>query len=159
LILGIFEGSLILSNCLTLLVHQYYLKDFKKTRFAVAKIIFIQRIDTTYDSVDFGDPMSIITYFKQLCKYTLADSQEEVDRVIDGVVLRIYNKEAKDDSIKFPGVKTLAIMRSTAKKIHDAFQELGRDEDHSTVKTAMSVLGALDEGLESLDSLFASASG
>ena len=30
------------------------------------KTIKIQRTNTTYDSVDFGDPMSIVSYFKKL---------------------------------------------------------------------------------------------
>jgi hypothetical protein len=94
--------------------------------------------------------MSIITYFKKLCQSMTENSEEDVDNAIDSLVLRIYKREAKDDSIKFPGVKTLRIMRSTAKKIHDAFQELGQDEDHSTAKTGTFVLDAMNEALGSL---------
>ena len=55
-------------------------------------IIRIQRTDTTYDSVDFDDPMSIISYFKKLCQATLWKSEEEADFLVDSMMTQIMDK-------------------------------------------------------------------
>ena len=97
-------------------------------------IIRIQRTDTTYDSVDFDDPMSIISYFKKLCQVTLWKSEEEADFLVDSMMTQIMDKETRDDSLEY-AAKAISVMILTAKEIHGALQELGRDDDYSTAKT------------------------
>jgi len=154
-------GFLILSNFLTLYLGALYVKASKRFRTTLWRIIRIQRTDTTYDSVDFGDPISTISYFKKLCQ-AAGKSEEVVDRTINNSMALIVDKETKDDSIKYPGVKALSIMKSTAEKIHGAYQEL---DDYSTTETAERtkrrriveilkfVIPAMDEALKSLSEL------
>ena len=157
-------GCLILSNCFTLFEHQTYEKDdpTRKMVTLLRNLIWIQRTNSTYDSVNFRDRTSIITYFKKLCQATSLMSEEGVDLEINNLMARIIYKEMKDGSTRFPGVKALAIMKLTADKIHGAFQELGRDDDHSTAKitkiadvekTGRFVTNEMYEGLKSLYSL------
>lgn len=80
------QGSLILCNFLSLIVHQYYIKSFEKTQKEVTAVIYLQRTDISFNSVDFDDPMSIISYFKKLCQSVAVYSEEDVDRVIDNIL-------------------------------------------------------------------------
>lgn len=127
---------------------------------AFTSLFWLQRTNSTYDSVDFGDPMSIVVYFKKICQAASGQSEEVVDDAITHLLGRIIDKESKDSSIKFPGVKALSIMKSTAEKIHGAFQELDRGEDSTAktklatiTKTWMVVSRAMDECFRRLRSL------
>ena len=121
------------------------------------KTIKIQRTNTTYDSVDFGDPMSIVSYFKKLLEAKWM-RQKDVNLIVNKIMARIIDKETKD------GMKALSIMKSTADKIHGAFQELSWDGDHTTAKATESkntttgriskfVSNAIKEAVEGLESL------
>jgi hypothetical protein len=116
----------------------------------LAKIIYVQRTDTTYDSVDFDDPMSVIEYFAKLYHpLYLQDSEEEINQIIAGLMLQIFRKDTKDGSKK-SGIQALLIMRSAAMKVHNAFQEL----DSNQVKDiADLVMLAMVEALESIKNL------
>ena len=124
-------------------------------------IILIQHTNSTYDSVDFGDAMSVITYFKKLCQASTGYSEEDIDTAINNLMVRIIDKETRDGSIKYPAIKALSIMKWTADKIHGAFQELGWDGDDFTADTAHNkipkivkiVSSAMDEAAERLESL------
>ena len=122
--------------------------------------IWIQRTNSTYDSVNFGDPVCIITYFKKLFQALTVQYEGgfDAERVINIILVMIIDKGIKD------GVKALSIMKSTAVKIHGAFQELDWDDDNSTANTADAkieriwkvgtiVTIALNEALVRLDSL------
>jgi len=124
-------GSLILCNCLTLLYHRFYIKQGEQVRKMMTRMILVQQTDATYDSVDFGDPMSIMTYFEKILQVTTGLSEEKVHSYI--LVVRAIYMETKDDSMRIPGLKALSIMKSTADKIHGALQGLGPDEDPSAV--------------------------
>ena len=121
-------------------------------------IIRFQRTDITYDSVDFDDPMSIVSYFKKLLQAFSGMPEEDVDLVVNKMMAKIIDKETK----------ALSIMKSTADKIHGVFQELGRDDDYSTTKTteatrlarlrkigknASLMTGVMAEGIKSLSEL------
>jgi len=97
----------------------------------MTRMILVQQTDATYDSVDFGDPMSIMTYFEKILQVTTGLSEEKVHSYI--LVVRAIYMETKDDSMQIPGLKALSIMKSTADKIHGALQGLGPDEDPSAV--------------------------
>ena len=126
-------------------------------RIILSKTIRIQRTDTTYDSVDFGDPMSNVSYFKKLLE-AKGMRQKDVDLIVNKIMARIIDKETKD------GMKALSIMKSTADKIHGAFQKLSWDGDHSTANATESkntttgrisrfVSNAIKEAVEGLESL------
>ena len=146
------EGCLILSNCLSLLIQRYYINFFESVKKSVTKIILIQQTDSTYGSVDFDDPVALISYFSKLCHSFTGESEEVVDRFIYEMMVHIFLKDATsmDDSIKVPGAKALDIMRSAAEMVHGAFLELGRDEDHSTVKTVHFVLMVMEKATDKL---------
>ena len=64
-------------------------------RIILSKTIRIQRTDTTYDSVDFGDPMSNVSYFKKLLE-AKGMRQKDVDLIVNKIMARIIDKETKD---------------------------------------------------------------
>jgi hypothetical protein len=46
-------------------------------------IFYIQQTDTTYDSIDFDDPKSTITYFSKLMQSSLGISEEMAGRTMN----------------------------------------------------------------------------
>ena len=88
--------------------------------------------------------MSIVSYFSKLY---CARHSDEVDAIIRSLIIRIYEKETKDGSTKYPGLRALHIMRSAAMMIHGALRELEWD---SIAITAELVKLMLSEALESL---------
>ena len=64
-------------------------------RIILWKTIKIQRTNTTYDSVDFGDPMSIVSYFKKLLEAKWM-RQKDVNLIVNKIMARIIDKETKD---------------------------------------------------------------
>jgi hypothetical protein len=129
----------------------------EQSRDIATKIIWIQRIDTTYDSVDFGDPTSTVSYFKKLYQAVSRFSEEDVDRTLNILMARTIDKETKDadGSIKSSEAKALSIMKSTAEKIHGDFQKMGRVENQSLLDILRTlrvkfVISAVIEAMESL---------
>ena len=128
-------GCLILSNCFTIFEHLNYTEKAEPVQESIRILegfIWIQRTNSTYDSVDFGDPVCIITYFKKLFQALTVQYEggSDIERVINIILVQIIDRGIKD------GVKALSIMKSTAVKIHGAFQELDWDDDNSTANTA-----------------------
>ena len=135
------------------LADQQFTKHYYASHIKLMKLIYIQRTDSTFHTIDPHEPMSIISYFKKLLQSISLNSDKEIDRVIDNMMVQIVKKETKDDSIKIPGIEALLIMISTVVKIHVACQELGRDEDHSSLKTVDLVQHTLREALDRLSEL------
>jgi hypothetical protein len=57
-------------------------EDGERVRRYRASIIYIQHIDSTYDSVDFDDPISTLSYFKKIFLSFSKLSDEEVNKRI-----------------------------------------------------------------------------
>jgi hypothetical protein len=107
------------------------------------RIIFIQQTDSTYDSVDFDDHISTLSYFKKLYRSFLSHSEEEVDEMLNGMTLYFKEHGSKISA----EVQAHHIMRSAAEKIHGAFRGLKRDMYAYTIADDI-VTGAIQEVLE-----------
>jgi hypothetical protein len=93
--------------------------------------IYVQHIDATYDSVNFDDPISTLSYFKKIGLPFFNRSEDAVDEMFKRMTL-IFNKRTEKGSKLFPEVQAQQIMRSAAEKVHLAFQELNRDHSYTT---------------------------
>ena len=78
------------------------------------RFIYIRHLDRTYDSVDFDDFISTLSYFTKLYQFSPA-----MDEGFTNMVLAF-----KMTSEKSFEVQAQHIMRSTAEKIHGALQDL-----------------------------------
>ena len=112
----------------------------------MAKLIYLQQIDFTYDSVNFDDPISTLSYFKKLFQSFTRTSDEKVEKMFEDMMGYI-NERSKDGSINYTEVQAQHIMKAAAEKIHTAFQELNRD---SLVVTARFVFQVMIETVDSL---------
>ena len=123
----------------------------------LVKMLYVQQTDRSYDSVNFDDPISTLSYFKKLYQsFTLILSSEEVDQHFNELMMHIIKAKTKKDSKKSAQVQAQHIMRLAAEKIHSAFQELNRD---SVATTAQFVLVVMRGALESLVDLCHDADG
>ncbi|KAF8814005.1 hypothetical protein BYT27DRAFT_7083022 [Phlegmacium glaucopus] len=136
-------GSLILFNLLTLLTLFDVVEDGELALGLLASIIYIQQTDITYDSINFEDPISTLSYFKKLYQSFSRASEEEVDQLFKDLT-RLMKREGSSKSAE---VEAQQIMRSAAEKIHIAFRELNQD---SISNTANFVFLVLKEAVESL---------
>ena len=142
------EGSLILLSLLSFLTLIGAKEDDDKTQSRLLKMIYVQQTDTTYDSVNFDDPISNLSYFKKLVlSFALTISSEEVDQYFNNLMMQIIKTKTMKNSKKSAEVQAQHIMRSAAEKIHDALQELNQD---SIVTTAEFVMLVILEALGSL---------
>lgn len=108
---------------------------------------FFQHVDmTAYDSVNFDDPKSTLSYFRSLYLAYMTSEDPEVNQIFNDIMTRItvITNETKNPEIE---AKAQYIMRSAAKKIHGAFQELKRD---SIVTNSEFVFNALQDALMGL---------
>jgi len=112
----------------------------------MAMIIYIQRTDTTYDSVNFDDPISTLSYFKKVYQPFSQTSDEEVDKHFEPM-MSYFERTTKRGSELSAEVQAHQIMRSAAEKIHATFQELDRDMYGIRV---MTVTGVISEAHHSL---------
>lgn len=108
----------------------------------LASIIYIQQTDITYDSINFDDPLSTLSYFKKLYQSFSRTSDEEVDQLFKDLTRLL-----KTESSKSAETQAHDIMRSAAEKIHNAFRELNQD---SIANTTNFVFLVLKEAVESL---------
>jgi len=99
----------------------------EKTQHLLATIIYLQHTDNSYDSVNFDDPVSTLSYFTKLY-YSLfsKSSEEDVDRMYNSL-MGIFEINTKKGSTKSGGVQAQHIMRKAAEKIHGALQESNLD--------------------------------
>jgi DNA-binding transcriptional ArsR family regulator len=111
----------------------------------IAETIYVQHIDTTYDSVDFDDPISTLSYFKKICIPVYSKS----DEIFEGM-MSIFKRRTEMGSKILAEVKAQQIMRSAAEKVHDCFQELNRDSSESYLNTALIVAKTILEAYTSL---------
>ena len=140
----LFEGSLILFNVISFLILIGATVEGEKTQGLLVKMVYVRQVDITYDSVNFDDPISTISYFTRLY-LSFALSTEEAEKAIKDLLMRI--KESKEGSKESVEVQMQRIMRLAAEKIHGAFRELKQD---SVVNTAEFVMLVMNEALKSL---------
>ena len=140
-----FKGSLIFFNLVSLLILSEVVEDGELSLGLLASLIYIQQTDITYDSVDFDDPISTLSYFKKLYQSFSRVSEEEVDQLFKDLTRLL-----KIDTSQSAEAEAQHIMRSAAEKIHVAFRELNQD---SIANTANYVFFVLKEALESLINL------
>ena len=108
---------------------------------------YFQQVDFAYDSVDFDDPISTLSYFK---KFYLSFTRniKGAEQSFDAFMVRISeSQKTKEGSKKSSEVEVHDIMRSAAKEIHDAFRELNQN---SIANTCNIVMSAMFEALKSL---------
>lgn len=110
----------------------------------LASIIYIQQTDISYDSINFDDPLSALSYFKKLYQSFSRASEEEVDQLFKDLT-RLWKTEG--GSSHSAESEAQRIMKSAAEKIHIAFRELNQD---SISSTANYVFLVLKEAVESL---------
>jgi len=105
-------------------------------------------MDTSYDSVDFDDPTSTLSYFKKLYQsFVPSVKPEDVDREFNDLMKRFKEMKTKKGSEKSFEIQAHHIMRLAAEKIHGAIQELNQD---SIVTTAEFVMLVWLEAVKSL---------
>ena len=110
----------------------------------LTKVIHIHRTDSTYDSVNFDDPISNLAYFKKLCTSFLQASDEEIDQFLKSFMRQIKMK-TMEDSTESAEAQALHIMRSAAEAIHGAFQEINPD---SFIESATFVIRVMVDALQ-----------
>lgn len=121
------------------------IEDGEQALSLLASIIAIQQTDTNYDSVNFDDPISTLSYFKKLYQSFSWTSDEEVGQLFEGFIRLLKTHGSKSAEIK-----AQEIMRSAAEKIHTAFRDLNQD---SISDTSNLVFTTLNDALESLINL------
>ena len=102
------------------------IKDEELAADILSRIIYLQRTDFTYDSVNFDDPASTLSYFKTLYQCFSQSPEEEVDRIFNEL-MEIYEMKTKAGFTNSSEVKAQHIMRSAAEKIHRTFRDLDLD--------------------------------
>jgi hypothetical protein len=115
----------------------------------LASIVYVQRVDTTYDSVDFDDPISTLSYFREIFRICHG-RDEDNDRMITDLMLIL--KRSSDQSAE---VQAQHIMRSAAEKIHGVIRELKQD---SIVIASEFVAYTMQEAFHNLNDLLYEAS-
>jgi len=135
-------GALILLNSSLLYKLNNLIEGEERVQSFMARIIYIQYMDTTYDSVNFDDPISTQSYYEKLYRAFSPGSKEEIDKEID-IMMGIFKKDTEIGSKISAEVQAHHIMRSAAEKIHGAFRELNRDSPHAT--TAIFVMDVIRE--------------
>ena len=114
------------------------IEDGKKLQVFIAKLIYVQHTDISYDSIDFDDPISTLSYFKKIYQIVALEPEEEIDKAFI-FMMEIFTENAQ--------VQAQGIMRSAAEKIHGAFRELNRDSYGHTMKFVVEVIKEADNGL------------
>jgi hypothetical protein len=113
----------------------------------MAWLIYVQHIDTTYDSVDFDDFIFTLSYFRKLDHPLGQGSEEETNQKYENLML-LLSMVTERGLEKSAQVQVHQIMKSTAEKIHGAFRELNRDD--SFLVTSILVMDAMKEANSSL---------
>ena len=116
------------------------------------KISFFQQMDITYDSVNFDDPISTISYFTKLYRPFSTYSEEEANKDFKYFMMKVTNKKTKNGSPKFAEVKMHDIMRSAAEKVHGVLREFNQDSTRIAITYELVIL-ALAEAMQSLTDL------
>ena len=122
------------------------IEDGQKTRSLLLKMIYVQQADIAYDSVNFDDPISTLSYFASLY-ISFALNSEGAEQIFNSFIMRIIKKKTKEGSTKSAEVQAQDIMRLAAEKIHGALRGLKWD---SVTITAEFLLLVMNEALKSL---------
>jgi hypothetical protein len=137
------EGSLILLSVFSSLTLNRAKEDDENIQQAMVKMIYVQQADIAYDSVNFDDPKSTLSYFIKLCLSISSSSEEKTGRLFYDLMTRIYKTKNKEIEAQY-------IMRRAAERIHGAIQELKRD---SIVTTSKFVLNVMQDAMKFLEVL------
>jgi hypothetical protein len=133
------EGSLILLNLSLLYAKYETINQGKRKQEYLKRIIYIRHVDITYyDSVDFDDVISTLSYFIKLYQFLPAHSEKEVDFTD---MLLVFKRGSDSE------VQAQRIMRSTAEKIHGALRDFNPDSLSTVLLTTL----ILDVMLDALD--------
>jgi len=101
-----------------------------QVRFGLAVLVYIQHMDrTVYDSVNFDDPISTLSYFKKIYQIFTRKSDEEVDDDIETMMYFFKLRTAERGSKLYAEAQAHQIMRSVAERIHVTFRELEWEEE------------------------------
>ena len=141
-----FLGALVLLNLLTLLTTYDLVEDSEIALGLLASMIYIQRVDMEHDTIDFGDPVATLAYFKRLYQSFTRVPTEEVDELFGDLTRRMKLGGGENNL----DVEAHQIMCKAAGSIHSAFQTLN-EESIST--TANFVLQVMKDALENLINL------
>jgi len=115
----------------------------------LVKAMFVQQTDITYyDSVDFDDFKSTLSYFKKLFLSFTPDA-EKGEESFENLMTLVRNRKIEGLSRESADAKVLQVMRTAAEKIHDAFGEMDGDFE-SIVDIARLVSHAKDVALNGL---------
>jgi hypothetical protein len=117
------KGSLILLNLFSLFILLQVIEDEEFALKYMVNMIYVQRLDNTYDSVNFDDPISTLSYFKKLFQSFSRSSDKEIDILFKELVRRLKTR-SDSESVE---AEAQRIMRSAAEKIHGAFRDLKHD--------------------------------
>ena len=121
------------------------------TRFTLAIVIRIQRMDTrTYDSVNFDDPISTLSYYKKIFHIIAQLSDEDIDDDLESMTYFFQLRTAERGSKLFAEAQAHQIMRSAAERIHVYFREIVDQEPYGEGIGAFLVLGVMMEAHISL---------
>ena len=108
----------------------------------------MQRTLNAYNSVNFDDPMSTLSYFKELCRSFLPRSGE-VDEMWDNMTL-VFKELTEKGSKTSAEVRAHHILRSAVEKIHGAFRDSESNRDLIELSTPFDI--ALDVMAQALRS-------
>ena len=101
-------------------------------RLGLTIIVYVQYLDrTVYDSVNFDDPISTLSYFKKIQQSYTRTSDEEVDNDFEAM-LYFFKLRSERGSKLSAEAQAHQIMRSTAEKIHATFRDLEQEGDGGT---------------------------
>jgi len=131
-------------NIFTLLTTYDLVEDSEIALGLLASIIYIQRVDMEYDTVDFASPIATLAYFKRLYQSFTRVPPEEVDDLFSDLTHRM---KIAGGGVNNVDAEARQIMRNASEKIHEAFQVL---DEETISNTANFVLLIMKDALESL---------
>ena len=127
------------------------IEDGETAQFFATNAIHTQHIDSTYDFVNFDDPISTLFYYQRLrrvvLQYHLEGSRKEFDQWLEVMLFLVLTQKDSKISAK---AQAYSIMRSAAEKIHNAFRTLNQDSCAEIVVFVMGTIVESDSRLISL---------
>ena len=82
-------------NLLLLYILHDKIEDITRVEVIMSRLIQIQHVDTTYDTYNFDDPLSILSYFKKLYQSSTARPEEEIDEMFNDLMEILMRKTKK----------------------------------------------------------------
>jgi hypothetical protein len=136
-------------NIFTLLTTYDLVEDSEIALGLLASVIYIQRVDMEYDTVDFADPVSTLAYFKRLYQSFTRIPPEEVDDLFSDLTsrMKMAGGGGGGGGVNNVDAEARQIMHKASEKIHGAFQVL---DEETISNTANFVLHVMKDALESL---------